>query len=95
MPVNKGGIGNVKYPLVADLGIKFHPEQPYSNKRVTLTINDARNFIKETENNPEGTNLWYSNNYYTYGVQKIKNTLNNKVKVNRRVFFISNFEIIK
>ena len=37
-------------PLVADLGIKFHPEQPYSNKRVTLTINDARNFIKETEN---------------------------------------------
>ena len=35
-------------PLVADLGIKFHPEQPYSNKRVTLTINDARNFIKET-----------------------------------------------
>ena len=37
-------------PLVADLGIKFHPEQPYSNKRVKLTINDARNFIKETEN---------------------------------------------
>ena len=37
-------------PLVADLGIKFHPEQPYSNKRVKLTINDARNFIKNTEN---------------------------------------------
>ena len=37
-------------PLVADLGVKFHPEQPYSNKRVKLTINDARNFIKETEN---------------------------------------------
>jgi len=36
-------------PLVADLGIKFHPEQPYSNKRVKLTINDARNFIKNTE----------------------------------------------
>ena len=37
-------------PLVSDLGIKYHPEQPYSNKRVTLTINDARNYIKETKN---------------------------------------------
>ncbi len=37
-------------PLVADLGVKFHPEKPYSNKRVKLTINDARNFIKETQN---------------------------------------------
>ncbi len=36
-------------PLVADLGIKFHPEKPYLNKRVKLTINDARNFIKETD----------------------------------------------
>ena len=33
-------------PLVADLGIKFHPEKPYLNDRVNLTINDARNFIK-------------------------------------------------
>ena len=36
-------------PIVADLGIKFHPEKPYLNKRVKLTINDARNFIKETD----------------------------------------------
>tara|TARA_E500000178_G_scaffold180866_1_gene179590 strand:- start:222 stop:2627 length:2406 start_codon:yes stop_codon:yes gene_type:complete len=36
-------------PLVADLGIKFHPEKPYLNERVKLTINDARNFIKETK----------------------------------------------
>lgn len=37
-------------PLVADIGIKLHPEKPYSDKRVSLVINDARNFIKETEN---------------------------------------------
>jgi len=36
-------------PLVADLGIKFHPEKPYLNDQVNLTINDARNFIKETK----------------------------------------------
>ena len=36
-------------PLIADLGVKFHPEKPYLNKRVKLTINDARNFIKETD----------------------------------------------
>ena len=34
-------------PLVANLGERFHPEKPYSNPRVNLTINDARNFIKE------------------------------------------------
>ena len=32
---------------MANLGEKFHPEKPYSNPRVNLTINDARNFIKE------------------------------------------------
>ena len=31
------------------MGIKFHPEKPYLNDRVNLTINDARNFIKETK----------------------------------------------
>ncbi len=36
-------------PLVADLGVKFHPEKPYLDKRVKLTVNDARNFIKETK----------------------------------------------
>ena len=34
-------------PLVANLGEKFHPENPYSNKKVKLIINDARNYIKE------------------------------------------------
>ena len=36
-------------PLVADIGVRLHPEKPYLNKRVNLVINDARNFIKETE----------------------------------------------
>ena len=36
-------------PLVADIGVKFHPENPYANPRVKLIINDARNFIKETK----------------------------------------------
>ena len=36
-------------PLVANLGEKFHPENPYSNSRVNLTVNDARNFIKEVD----------------------------------------------
>jgi spermidine synthase len=36
-------------PLVANLGERFHPEKPYSDPRVNLTINDARNFIKEVD----------------------------------------------
>ena len=35
-------------PLVADIGVKLHPEKPYLNPRVNLIINDARNYIKET-----------------------------------------------
>ena len=81
--------GYFNYGLINKINNRF------SFKSIPLILKYKNDIIKETENNPEGTSLWYSNNYYTYGVQKIKNTLNNKVKVNRRVFFISNFEIIK
>jgi SAM-dependent methyltransferase len=33
-------------PAIAFLGEKYHPEHPYDDKRVTLTINDARNFFR-------------------------------------------------
>jgi hypothetical protein len=81
--------GYFNYGLVNKINNKF------TFKSIPLILKYKNDIIKETENNPEGTSLWYNNNYYTYGIQKIKNTLNNKVKVNRRVFFISNFEIIK
>jgi spermidine synthase len=35
-------------PAIAYLGKIYHPEHPYSNPRVTLTINDARNFFRTT-----------------------------------------------
>ena len=47
---SEGNIDAVEIdPLVANLGEKFHPENPYSNPRVNLIINDARNFIKEID----------------------------------------------
>ncbi len=33
-------------PAIAFLGMKYHPERPYDDPRVTLTINDARNFFR-------------------------------------------------
>jgi len=33
-------------PAIAYLGEKYHPEHPYDDPRVTLTINDARNFFR-------------------------------------------------
>ncbi len=51
---------------------------------INLKSNNNEVIIK-TETNPEGTYLWYENNYYSYGVQRLKK--------NKRVFFISNFEI--
>ena len=37
-------------PIIADLGLKYHPESPYSNKNVNLKIDDARTFIKNSKN---------------------------------------------
>jgi spermidine synthase len=33
-------------PAIAYLGKNYHPEHPYDDPRVTLTINDARNFFR-------------------------------------------------
>ena len=36
-------------PSLASLGKEQHPERPYSDERVTLVIDDARSFLKSTE----------------------------------------------
>jgi hypothetical protein len=36
-------------PIIARLGIRFHPEKPYQDSRVRLIINDARNFLKTSK----------------------------------------------
>src|SRR6202048_1237709 len=33
-------------PAIAFLGTKYHPERPYDDPRVSLSINDARNFFR-------------------------------------------------
>jgi hypothetical protein len=33
-------------PAIAFLGTKYHPERPYDDPRVNLSINDARNFFR-------------------------------------------------
>ena len=36
-------------PAIAFLGQKYHPERPYDDKRVNLSINDARNFFRTAD----------------------------------------------
>ena len=36
-------------PVIADLGKKYHPEEPYSKINVNLFIDDARSFIKNNK----------------------------------------------
>ena len=36
-------------PAIAFLGKKYHPEHPYDDPRVTLSINDARNFFRTAD----------------------------------------------
>ena len=61
---------------------------------LNITPINKNDIIVNTETNPEGTYLWYKNNYYTYGIQKIKSS-ELDIKKNRKVFYITNFEIIK
>lgn len=36
-------------PAIAFLGAKYHPERPYDDPRVNLSINDARNFFRTAD----------------------------------------------
>jgi SAM-dependent methyltransferase len=36
-------------PAIAFLGTRYHPERPYDDPRVTLSINDARNFFRTAD----------------------------------------------
>jgi spermidine synthase len=36
-------------PLIASLGKRLHPEQPYSSPKVRLINNDARNYLRQTQ----------------------------------------------
>jgi SAM-dependent methyltransferase len=36
-------------PAIAFLGTKYHPERPYDDPRVNLSINDARNFFRTAQ----------------------------------------------
>jgi len=36
-------------PAIAFLGQKYHPERPYDDKRVNLSVNDARNFFRTAD----------------------------------------------
>lgn len=36
-------------PGIYHLGLKYHPEKPYQNPRLKMVVDDARSFIKKTE----------------------------------------------
>lgn len=36
-------------PVIHQLGVEHHPEQPYSDSRVSVHLNDGRNFLRRTE----------------------------------------------
>ncbi len=50
---NRFKIGNITAveidPVIAKLGHKYHPEEPYQHENVKLIIDDARNYISNTE----------------------------------------------
>jgi spermidine synthase len=37
-------------PAILEIGAHYHPEEPYTDERVTIIINDARTFLRGTDN---------------------------------------------
>jgi hypothetical protein len=45
--------------------------------------------IRGNDEDLEGLKQWYGNNFYAYGVNKVKNLKDENIKLNRKVFFIN------
>ena len=45
--------------------------------------------MKGNDEELEGLEQWYGNNFYAFGVNKVKNLLDHDIKLNRKVFFIN------
>jgi len=45
--------------------------------------------MKSNNEELEGLKQWYGNNFYAYGVNKVKNLRDENIKLNRKVFFIN------
>ncbi|WP_375578113.1 hypothetical protein ABWH96_13835 [Marivirga tractuosa] len=45
--------------------------------------------MKSNSEELEGLEQWYGNNFYAYGVNKVKNMKDENIKLNRKVFFIN------
>jgi len=54
---------------------------------IELTFEDDE--VKESDNVVGGLSEWYGRTFYTYGIQDIKNVRDDRVRLNRNVFFIN------
>ena len=46
-----GGVDAIEIdPVILELGKKYHPEYPYSSEKVHAVVNDARTFLRTTDN---------------------------------------------
>jgi hypothetical protein len=45
--------------------------------------------MKSNNEDLEGLKQWYGNNFYAFGVNRVKNLKDENIKLNRKVFFIN------
>ncbi|HET8859035.1 hypothetical protein [Marivirga sp.] len=61
-------------------------EGKYSEELKLMYENDE---MRGNDENLEGLEKWYGNNFYAFGVNKVKNLRDEDIKLNRKVFFIN------
>ena len=66
----------------------------FDKSSIELSALNKQDIIQESEKIMEGFQHWYENNYFAYGIQKIKNKKDKDVKLNRRVFYINKIQLL-
>jgi len=61
-------------------------EGKYTEELKLLYASDE---MKSNDEELEGLEHWYGNNFYAFGVNKVKNLRDDNIKLNRKVFFIN------
>ena len=75
-------------PLIAKLGVTYHPEKPYNDPKVSLYINDARNFL-------ENSNAKYDLVIYALPDSLILAANSSNIRLESYLFTLEAFQSVK
>ena len=75
-------------PVILDIGTRMHPEKPYENEKVKAYVDDARSFIRKTDNKYDLIVFGFLDSHLLFSSMS-------NVRLDNYVYTIENFEEVK